>query len=431
MPITFGKQLLSAFVVGAFISAAGIAQTPPLTLADVYREVARANPRVVAAQAAGRAADARIAGARRPPDPQIQLGWMNYTLPSLAPMSTVGMVQLQFMQMLPLGGKLGLSGRIASSQADATTQRASEVLWGARSQAAMAFYDQYAIERSLEIDRETIRLLQDIEKVAAAMYEVGEGRQADVLRAQVEVAKMAQDTIRMQSMRRSMAARLTSLLGSDRPLEGSPAVPSFPELMPTLAALDSLAGARPMIKAGLAEVASAANAEAVIRKEIWPDLQVGVQLGQRGGEMGVERMGSLMLGASVPVFARSRQLQMRTEAAAMRQMAEADLAAMRTETKAQLAEAHASLVRARDLAALYRSTILPQAEAMATSSLAAYRTGSVDFMTLVDARMAINKYRKELATLAAEEGKAWAELEMLTGRELVDVRATTQPGGAK
>lgn len=420
MPISFRFQFILAAVLSATYPLRVPGQAPsPLLLADVYRAVDRANPRVLASRSAARAADARVAGARRPPDPQIQLGWMNYALPGLAPMSTVGMVQLQAMQMLPLGGKLRLAGQVASSQAEAAAQRAEDARSEARSQAAMAFYDGYTVERSLEIDRETIRLLQDIEKVAAAMYEVGEGRQADVLRAQVEVAKMAQDTIRMVSMRASMAARLDAITGAASQLKGAPVLPTFPDSVPVLAALDALIEARPMVKAGLAEVAGASTAEALTRKELWPDLQVGVQLGQRGGEMGTERMGSLMLGASVPLFARSRQLQMRTEAAAMREMAEADLASMRADTRARVAETHATLTRARALAAIYRSTVLPQAEAMATSSLAAYRVASVDFMTVIDARMALNRYRKDLATLAAEEGKAWAELEMLTGREMV------------
>jgi outer membrane protein TolC len=166
------------------------------------------------------------------------------------------------MQMLPLGGKLSLAGRIASSQADAAKQRAADVMWEARSQAAMAFYDRYTVERSLEINRETIRLLQDIEKVAAAMYEVGEGRQADVLRAQVEVAKMAQDTIRMQAMRTSMVARLNALLGSESALVGSATLPAFPGSIPSPEVLEALTSARPMIKAGLAEVTAAVSAEA-------------------------------------------------------------------------------------------------------------------------------------------------------------------------
>ena len=66
--------------------------------------------------------------------------------------------------------------------------------------------------------------------------------------------------------------------------------------------------------------------------------------------MGTERMGSLMFGASLPLFARDRQFKMREEAAAMKLMAQADLAAMRAETRGKIGEAYAALTRARNLA---------------------------------------------------------------------------------
>ena len=144
--------------------------------------------------------------------------------------------------------------------------------------------------------------------------------------------------------------------------------------------------------------------------------------------MGTERMGSLMVGASVPVFARSRQLRMREETTAMREMAQADLAAMRGDTRARVAESYADLTRARNLATLYRNTVLPQAEATASSALAMYRVGSVDFMTLLDNRMVVNRYRQELFRLEAEEGQSWAELEMLLGRQLFDVHTAVAAG---
>jgi hypothetical protein len=47
-------------------------------------------------------------------------------------------------------------------------------------------------------------------------------------------------------------------------------------------------------------------------------------------------------------------------------------------------------------------------------------------MTLLDAQMTLNRYRQELFVFESDEGKAWAELEMLTGRVLVDAH-TAQP----
>ena len=413
-------------------------------LGDLYAMVQRDNPKVAAARSLVRAAEARIPGAKRPPDPQLQFGFMNYTLPDLRPMELIGMPQLQLMQMLPLGGKLSLAGRVAGAQASATGERARDVLWELRSQTAMAFYDLYATDRQLDVARETLRLLQDIARTAESMYRVGEGRQADVLRAQVEIARMAEDTLRMQAMRQTMVARLNALLNRDvASAVATPALPAFPDSVPAQSLLDSLGTAgRPMIRAGIEDVRAADASVTLARRELLPDLQVGVQYGRArmlssvdasGAVMPgkTENMGSLMIGASIPIFARDRQLQMRSEAEAMKAMADADVASMRAETRGRIGEAYADLMRARKLARLYRSTVLPQAEATVASALSAYRAATVDFMTLLDDRMTVNKYRQELSALEADEGKAWAELEMLTARELIDANsiaaATTAP----
>ena len=407
-----------------------------LRLGTVYDELRKANPRIQAAEALARAARSRISAAGLPPDPQVQFGWMNYELPTLKPMEVLGMKQLQVMQMLPLGGKLGLSRRIARERATAQSERAQDAWWEVRALAAMPFYELYRADQSLVVMRETLRLLGDIREVADVMYRVGSGNQADVLRAQVEIARMTEDTLRMQAMRSGMAARLNAIL--DRPQLASvesPAMPAFPKAIPSLDSLEQLAyAARPMLRAGAADLSAAESMERLARKELLPDLQLGVQYAQRskalgaggmsgGSVSGTERMGSLMIGASVPVFARSRQLKLREEAAAMRQMATSDLAEMRANTRGALGERSADLVRARRLAELYRNTIIPQSRAAVSSAFAAYRVGKVDFLTLLDDQMTVNKYRQELVALEAEEGRAWAELEMLTGTALLDPAA--------
>lgn len=340
------------------------------------------------------------------------------------------MKQLQLMQMVPVAGKLRLSGRVADALATSAGARAQEVRWEQRSRVATAFYDLYQADRAVGIAFETRRLVQDIATTAQTMYAVGDGRQADVLRARVEVARMNEDILRMETMRRAMASRLSGLL--DEPLDTThvtPSLPKLPEELPSLDALVSEAESnRPMVRAGEADLLAANTAERLARREIWPDLQVGVQYGQQRGAMGTERMGSLMLGASLPVFARSRQLQMRVEAGAMRAMARADLAAMRADTRARVAELYADFVRGRNLRALYRTTVLPQAEAAVTSSLASYRVGAVNLMTLLENQMTVNRYRQELFALEAEQGKAIAELEMLIGRELFDANSRVARG---
>jgi outer membrane protein, heavy metal efflux system len=165
-------------------------------------------------------------------------------------------------------------------------------------------------------------------------------------------------------------------------------------------------------------VERARSQAALAGREIWPDLNLGVQYGQRPGDMGTERMGSLMVGFSVPVFAGRRQYRMRDEAAAMERMASAELGSARAEVAARVAELVAELERDRTLMVLYRTEVLPLAEGNASSALSSYRVGRVDFMTLLDAQMTLNGYRQELYALLADYGRLISELEATVGRVL-------------
>lgn len=426
------RDLATGLII-LMLSAAGAEaqEAGAVRLGELYTEARQQSPISAAARALARAAEARISEAKLPPDPQLQLGFMNRSLPGLDPMPGIGMTQLSLMQMLPVAGQLRLKGSIASHRAAAADERASETEWEVRAAVAMAFYDLYATDRQLAVARETLRLLHDISSTAESMYRVGEGRQTDVLRAQVEIARMTEDTLRMTAMRESMAARLDALLDRSPTVPGTPVLPVFPAALPELETLQQQAlEDRRMLRAGVAEVDAATDMRRLAKREIWPDLQVGIAYAQGPSLAGMddptrsERMGSLMLGASVPVFARGRQLAMREEAAAMEQMARADLTAMRADTRGRVASAFADLERARRLQQLYRATVLPQASATVQSAFSSYRVGAVDFMTLLDNQMTVNQFRGELAVLEADEGKAWAELEMLTGRELFDPLST-------
>jgi len=348
---------------------------------------------------------------------------MNRNLPGLGLQDPLGMNQIQIMQMIPFPGKLGAAGRGAQAQADASQARAEDLGWELRSQAAMVFYEIYGTEQSIGVALETQQLLREIATTAQQMYAVGEGRQPDVLRTQVEINRMTEEILRMRTMRDALVARLNALL--DQPPDtavGEARIPVFPAELPSLDSLIALAlGQRPMLKAGQQDVRAADAAQALARREIWPDLQVGVIYGQRPmPDGGTDRMASFMLGFNLPVFAGSRQLKMRQETQAMRDMSRADLAAMEADTRGRVGVAFADLRQARQLQDLYRGTLLPQARATVTSSLAAYQVGDINLMTLLDAQMTVNRYQQDVYRLEAAEGRGWAELEMLGGSALLD-----------
>ncbi|GMV06890.1 MAG: hypothetical protein AMXMBFR53_31650 [Gemmatimonadota bacterium] len=404
-------------------SAAATAQATPasdsLRLDAVVAQVLERNPRLHAMRAGAEAAALRRPEASTLPDPMLQLGVMNLGLPELrADMPSSMAPSVQLMQMIPFPGKLGLKGDIAELDEARAASATDEMAWEMRAMAATMFWELYALDRRLEVMGETLALLRDFQQVAKAMYVSGMGRQADVLRADVEVARMDGEIRSMSAMRTAMAARLNALrdLPADAPV-ASPAPGPLPGRLPGRDTLAAWAEAsRPLLAEGRQAVEQAGSRVALARKELWPDLTVGVAYGQRGAEMGTERMGSAMVGFSLPVFAGRRQHAMRDEALAMERMADAELGSRRAEVAARVEELLAEADRTRSLGALYRDEILPEARATVESALSSYRVGAVDFMTLVDAQMNVNRFEGELHQLVADYGKAVAALESTVAR---------------
>lgn len=418
-------------VMGLLLAAPGAASAqaaegadesrPEIRLDDVLSLAERRSPRLSAVRFAASAAGAREAEASTLPDPMLQLGIMNFGLPDLnADMPTSMAPSVQITQMVPFPGKLSLRGRIVEHGTAMAEATAEESLWEIRREAAGIFFDLYALDRRLEVMRETLALLRDFQEVAKAMYVSGTGRQTDVLRSHVEVARMDGEIRRMDAMRTANASRLNALL--DRPASTSvptPVLGALPLEVPTPDTLRAWAlESRPLLERSRHGVDRARLRTDLARREVWPDFMVGLTYGQRDRGFGTERMGSAMIGFSLPVHAGSRQLAARTEAAALEDMAHAELANTAASVDAGIEILLAELERARRLTDLYRDEVIPEARATVESAFSSYRVGTVDFMTLVDAQMTANQYEGELFQLLAEYGKAVTALESAIGREL-------------
>lgn len=416
------RIMIGALALALLAREATAQESPRLTLGDVYRRLEQASPRVALATARTAAARARIGPAGRWPDPAIQLALMNRNLPRLGLSDPLGMNQIQVMQMIPVAGKTGLAVRAARAGAEAEAERGRETAQEVRADAAMRFFDLYQADATIVVMQEGRTLLEEAMRSAEAMYATGEGSQSAVLRAQVELARMDEGLLRMAAMRQSMAAGLNALGGL--PLNtpvATPALPRFPT-PPAADSLESLALARrPMLAAGALDATASEFLARRARREIWPDLTVGVIYGQRPmPDGGTDRMASFMLGFTLPLTPGSRQGAMAAEARAMHAMAVAELANMRLDTRIRVGALIAELGRTNSTHTHYQTTLLPELEAGAASALAGYRSGRVDFMTLIEAAMALIGARQELVRLDAETGRAWAELEMLTSTSFLD-----------
>lgn len=406
--------------VGAQLPA-GPAPADVLDLGEVLELARRDNPRLRALRAAAEGATYREPDASTLPDPTFQIGLMNFGLPDFNTGMAMSMApSVQLMQMVPFPGKLGLRGKIAGFSASMASATAEEAWWEVRGVASALFYDLYALDRRIEVMRETLSLLQDFQQVAKAMYAAGSGRQADVLRADVEVARLDGDIRQMAAMRAGKASRLNAVV--DRPAATdvpSPALGALPTRLPDPTVLEVWAREnRPVLVRARLGIERAQSRSELADKQIWPDITIGLSYGQRDRGSGAERMASAMLGFNLPIHAGRRQYAMRDEAAAMRRLADAELQGREADVNASIGVLLAELERARSLTELYRDEVIPTARVTVESAFSSYRVGAVDFMTLVDAQMTVNRHQGDLYALLGDYGRAIAALESTVGRVL-------------
>ncbi len=424
-------MLLASILLAGTLRVPPDSLPPPVRLADLLAAVEAHSPELAAARAEQLAAEARVGPVSRLPDPRLQLGLMNRTLPGLGKRSVLAMDQVQLVQMVPVPGKLGAAAASARARVGVSTAAIEERRLSLRFRAADDFFELDRVDRSLVALQHTSLLLREIEGVVRARYGVGSGRQADVLRAQVELARLEEEQTTMRAMRAGATARLNALLSfpAGQPI---PAVssPCLPESLPSPATLlDAALRGNPALAAGRARLAAAQADRRVASLERWPDFELGVAYGQQPmlAGPGTERMLSLMVGTTLPIWAGSRQGSLRREAAAMAQASEAELRAAEAELHGKLGELTAMFERAVRQRRLYSGTILPQARAAATATLAAYRTASMSLDAVLEGYLMISRYELQLITLEAEQARAAAGIEALTGLDLMNPNRAGAP----
>lgn len=388
-----------------------------LRLTDAVAIARDMNPSLRAAALDAEAAAERISQLGALPDPTVALGLMNWTIDGFSPTAPMSMNSIQLSQRLPWPGKLGFSEERAQHLALAQRLDAREAELRLVARVKSLYFRLASMDRSLQIMADTRDLLRNFLEVASTMYTVGSGLQQDVLQAQVAVARMAEDITAMQQNRGAMAARLNALLG--RAATAPILAVQLPAAGGELPTVDSLLAIAVMHRPALAaahERSLAANAGyRAARRMLYPDFTLTLGYGQRPD---FEDLFTVMVGFSIPLWSGSRQVPLRREMQAMESAAESMATEVYNETFARLAELRAEAVRASNLLQLYASSILPQARAAVESALSAYRVGGVDYTTLVQNQMTVNRYDIQMVELTADFHRAVAEIQAIVGGDL-------------
>jgi outer membrane protein, heavy metal efflux system len=358
------------------------------------------------------------------PDPVISLNAMNLPWDSFdTNQEPMTQLQLGVSQQFPFPGKLALREDIALFEAEAALHSVAEMRLNLDMNVTVTWWEIFYLDRSIDTVLKNQDVLRQLVSVARTKYEVGDGLQQDVLLAQLELSKLLDTEIQLNSLRQQRVYRLNVLM--DVPQESHVELPSsVPTFTPEIASPSILYAraeqVRPLLRQEQAEIDASESRLELARKEYYPDFKVGVTYGNREEDkLNQSRQDflSIMLSVNIPLYAGTRQskaVQQHT-----RQVARARYSLL-DQKNLVLASISTSLTQYRQAVEqlnLYASGIVPQARQTYKSMLAGYRVNAVDFLSL--ARSQATLFNSELLywKALAEIHQSVARLTAAVGEE--------------
>jgi outer membrane protein TolC len=404
----------------AMVSPRGVAAqtaTPlpsPLGIADVIRIAGERRDEIHAARARTTAGEARPVIVSSFADPMI-----SPSLDHLPFMLNGADVSFAIEQQIPLSGIR--AHRRVSALADVERLRAEtrRTTLDVSVEAANAYLMLQARRRTTVLVNEQIAFARDVVSAANARYGSGTAPQSDVLRAEVEVARLAAIARALVGEIRGAEAMLNTSLALDPDTPVPPlATLALPLAVPPWSVIKASVTSRPELAAGKAEIARAEADVQVMRDMFRPmaTIRTGPSYTMAEG-----RGWMAMVGFSLPIW-RDKLHAGVAEAQAMRAMAEADLRAMTRMIEGEAAVAASQLQAARDRQAALNTDVLPRARMVIEPAVASYATGQLPLVSVIEAIQALWLVQSDLITADTQLGLAWARL----GRAIGSYEAIVQ-----
>jgi outer membrane protein TolC len=411
------RVLLPPGLLGlAMFTATGAGEVPVLRVGEIVAEAVANNPALAEARRNWEAAGAAVGPAGVPPNPTIGVGYGMIPSDDFA-LGNAEMRMLSLTQRIPFPGKLYSGYKVASRmRAVAGEMYAAEEL-DLIADVKTAFYDLYAIHESIRTTERARDLLATLARIAETKYAVGSGSVGDVLKAQVELARLENDLLTLEQELATQEAKINMLL--NRPISQQVDRPEGPRLDLvglTLEEINLIAlESRPQLLASRELTDAAAAAHSFSKMDYFPDVMITLKREDR--ETAADTW-EVMFAAEIPLWLLFNENRRLEETGA--KLAGARAAARDAENMTLLAvtAAFAKYDAARRTIQLYQASILPQAELALESARTAYEGDTRDFLSLLDSERSLLRFRLEYARAEADYEISLAELERAVGREL-------------
>ncbi len=380
-----------SIIIAADVGA--VAQTGPTTLAECVDYALAHNPRIAAAQARVATMASRIGQAASATGPQLDVrtGYTDST-PASGDLRNYSAI-FSARQLLYDSGETAARIVLARSQRNATDAELRTLELDVANEAARAYTEVLRAQRLVEVAIEVRDQAREHHALVRARYEVGAVARADVLRAEVEVARAYIEAISAEKAEGFAQIRLLNSLGMSQgvSIELAGIGAALPPTLDRAAAMDvalvrrtELAAIAAETNAAQAEVraAKASNRPEVALQGDWGVRENTFPPADNAWTVGLTASMSLLDGG----LARERVGEARAEARVL----SAEL-----EQQVQLIELEVAEALLNEREAWQRINLTEEEVALARHSMEVaggrYQVGEVTLIELIDARTALSR----------------------------------------
>ncbi len=410
MPVVLILGTIGAVVLGGNESPADA--NVPQTLSAYLRYAALNNAGLKAAFEEWRAALEQIPQAKALPDPRFTYGYFTEQIQTRQ--------QAEIMQMFPWFGKIAARTDAAAAAAQAAQSRYEARRVRLFSEVKQAFYEYAYLAGATRVAKENLALMQHFEEVARAKYITAAATHPDIIRAQIEVARLRNELVSFERQRNPTVARLNAFLNrpADAPLPWPREEPGRPMEVDRGLLMATLRNRNPELQAMTFDIERLDREVAVAKRNFYPDVGVGVQwMRMPMPEGGDENDVMLGLELNLPIW-RSSYRAGELQARAMARRARYERKDLENSLAARTEQALYEFENSGRQVRLYGEALVPRAQELIDASQAAYMAGTIDFLRLIDAQQTLLQFQLARERSRADQQQRLAELEMLVGADL-------------
>ena len=380
---------------------------PVLTTNSTLREAVRFalnnHPQVTAVYADWAASVEGITVARSLPDPKLMFELdVADAVKSIMPGLTVD---------LPGPGKLRARAAVASAESRTRYFQFQSTVLQTAFAVQKSYYPLHFLDEKLSVNCQSLALLASLEILARAQNEVGRATLQDVLRAQIAQEKLKTETENLEDSRRVLLAQYKAALGlhADQP---DPPVPADAEFTETRSSDEDMFTAalkqNPRLKELAAEIKVAEASIRVAQKDKIPDFTAGGRVDVKANPI----IWNPQLSMTLPIW-RDKLAAELAAAQAGKRAAKLRLSAGQISLAVDFAEQTYLIREANRELTLLRERLLPRARQSLEVARAAYQSGQVDFLNVIDSEQTLLNFQLDEIAAKTQREIARAQLTLL------------------